>query len=233
MFNGRADDYPLTQPSEKLAGPTGNMRLGESVVLTGDHDGDGVLDLAAHAYRSDLAHTMAGHTFLIRRKTMDDLVDDEELAPEDTVVTPVNYPRRAAFSALVALIANNRRSICHGRITLFDNSSARSRHFGSLPLTEMVARNRNKCRRFPRHTYYDLARYVRPIGDFDSDGLNDIAMLLQADDRVSNNELNSPRYTVPSGNCNPQRNNSGSVYLQEPRRRGSRGAAIVRLLGNR
>ncbi|MEE2786992.1 MAG: hypothetical protein VX589_06605 [Myxococcota bacterium] len=220
FFRGRQGDFPTITPTLKWAADIANDRLGESVAIIGDHDGDGRPDVVAHATRSSNAYPEAGQTYVLRAKTEADLEADEELGDEDAVLTPLDIPRRpgaSRFGQAVSLIPPTSPEHDASALVMAPyatESGARSGKVWQYPLdaTGAFAVNGTNIGQFRGVSNNDLAWWVRPIGDFDNDGHNDFAMLLRSDERVSGGVLNGDQYLV-FGDNPPSKNDSGGLYV--------------------
>ncbi len=207
-FAAVAGGWPALAPVAVRAGGAAGDRLGESVVVLGDADGDGRADLLAHAGRNDALGPDVGRPFF--------LAGDPEIAPValDIPADPTAGGRLGWTAAVVgdadgdgradlvlgAPFLNTARGGARtGAAFVYRGGEAGFSVAPDLDLTEV-----------PGQTASDLFGYaVAPAGAFDGDDDPDYALAARADEAPS--ALGNDYVADPD--CATRRSNGGGVHV--------------------
>ena len=204
VIPGRADDWPAAEPSLVAYGATRGEQFGDTVAVLGDVDGDGETDLGTLASRESSLGINVGRPFFISgadaRTRALDLPGAPAGAQNGFSIAAVGDIDRDGLSDLVvgAPATPLPDQLNAGVAYLYRGTET---GYAREPTTTFVGH--------PGHSANDRFGFDITGGDFDGDGIPDVFISAQAEQRDAN--LPADTYAV-DGNC-PRAGGQGAVYI--------------------
>ena len=206
VFLGQPGALPATTADLELYGEESEGRMGMGVAALGDVDGDGVVDYFVHGGYEDAYGRDLGVPWYISGP-------DLSRSPLDLP----GAPGGGGFGEGIALAGDlngdgwDDVAVGSSEVSTTDSTRAGLVHvyFGGpsgLPADPSLV-----LEGFSGHSGYDrLGYHLAPLGDFDGDGIDDLAVVARYEDKPSN--LGSA-YVDPGDCPSGSRNDAGGVYI--------------------
>jgi hypothetical protein len=227
VWTGEVGGIPSQTPARKWAGEDSEDRLGNSLAVLGDFDGDGETDLVAFANLADGIARDVGQPYILSWEPDQPPPEPEAEPPHPGVKARLTFPGEtsgAQFGWDVAIVGDVNgdgfedlavgahladdevEGVNSGGAWVYPGGE------GGFPAEAGV-----RLVGFPGHNSFDqFGAGVARAGDFDGDGIDDLAVSADADER----DPTAAAEFAPGWDCVDRMGSQGSVFIFS----GTRGA---------
>ncbi len=210
-FLGRAGEVPTEEADHVFVGVVPDSRIGEAIAAKADEDGDGLLDLAVYANRSERFALQVGSLEVLRSASLPE-GESNQMYPLNTRAVAAGQ-RFGQGMDYVGDIDNDgfQDAVVVSSLSTHQDAQNRSgtvwMYFGTA---EGIGAQAVPIEAFPELGGSDLIWQATRAGDFDGDGVDDFAILLRNDERSNN--LSSEDFEVAE-NCQTREGDQGGVFI--------------------
>ena len=207
VFRGRVGFMPETIPTSTVAGVGRGDRFGVAFDVIGDADGDGLPDLLVHADLSDRLGLNVGTPYFVPGARPDSPTPLDNPGPPAglhagrgvSIVRDLDGDGLPELAMGAAAADFRDRGVNTGAVYVYRGTEQGFERTPAASLTH-----------FPNHSDSDwLGWDVTTAGDFDGDGVNDLAALARYEDRPGGFDDN----IYDHDGCTGYRGNVGAIYV--------------------